>query len=267
MHKLAVVFALLGGALDAQNIKPVPLVGSLTTFSTQIIPLVTIGDGWSQRFVVQNTDDTFPSTLTIKFFTKDGTPMLVSIIGAGPAPSASAFTFNLQAGKSVAFDTVVSNAPLQIGWAYLGSSAGSGNFFGQTIFRKSTPGLPDFMCSMVFGGLGFQQLSTFFDNTSGNITAMGIVTSIQCGVLSCADTVPLVVTVRDISGAVVSQKIVNQKLGTLNWINLGNDYPETIGKLGTFEAKVLNAYSTTLTGVSLEWSGNGAFTIVTPFEK
>jgi hypothetical protein len=257
---------LLTSSLQGESSNATPLVNSLTTFATQIIPLVTVGDGWSQRFVVQNTDTLFPSAVSLKFFTQTGSAMSVQLKGV--ANPGSSFTFNLQVGKTIEFETVVSPLPLQIGWAYLESGvAGSGDFFGQTIFRKQTAGLPDFMCSMVFGGLGFRQLSTFFDNTNGNVTGMGIVTSINCTTLSCAATVPLIATVRDISGTVISQKAITQKLGTLYWMDLATDFPDTRNRMGTFEVTVVNPYTTTLTGVSLEWGGNGAFTIITPFEN
>ena len=74
------------------------------------------------------------------------------------------------------------------------------------------------------------------------------------------------ITVRDISGGVVTQKTISQKQGTLYWMNLGTDFPETNGRSGTFEVQIVDALSTTLAGVSLQFAGNGAFTAITPFE-
>lgn len=241
-----------------------PKVGSSTTFMDKVIPLVTVGDGWSQRIVLQNVDSTYPAVGKITFFAANGDLLMMNMRGIGQS---SLFTFNIPAGRTFVFDTVASSAPLQIGWALLeANSAGLGDLFGQMIFRKQTPGRPDFMCSMVLGRQGFRKISTFFDNTGGNVTGMGIVTSEDCTVFCSDSPASLRVTVRDIAGMVISQKTISQKHGTLYWMNLAIDFPETNRKAGTFEVEVIDAYSTNLTGMSLQFAGNGAFTAITPFE-
>lgn len=52
---------------------------------------------------------------------------------------------------------------------------------------------------------------------------------------------------------------------TLYWIDLAADFPETAGRIGTFTVELVEQFSTTLTGFSLRFAGNGAFTVVTPF--
>jgi len=256
----------LATSLVAQS-KLHPNVSALTTFSDQYVPLVIIGDGWTQRIVLQNVDDKWSSTGQITFYTDKGTPFSVNMKGIG---SFSSFTFNIPQGKTLLFETVPDYNTQRLGWALIqqyttgnssgGDYSGIGDMFGQLIFRKSTLGLPDFMCSMVLGGQAFSKLTTFFDNTGNNYTGMGIITSaITTG------SVDLQVTVRDISGIVVSQKIITQQQKTLYWMNLGVDFPETVGRMGTFEVTPVKPYSTELTGVSLQFSGN-AFTIITPFE-
>ena len=125
------------------------------------------------------------------------------------------------------------------------------------------------MCSLPFGGLGFAKTTTYFDNTNGNLTGMGIVAAEACDVYpySCKASVPLLVTVRDINGTIISQKTISQMPGSLRWMNLAADFPETAGRVGTFEVGVVNAYSVTLNSVSIQFAGNGAFTMVAPFES
>jgi hypothetical protein len=241
-----------------------PHVGSLTTFTDQIIPLIVLGDGWTQRFVLQNVDDTIPSAGTISFFSDTGGPLSVNIKGKGVV---TALPFNLSVGTTTFYETVPSNTPQKLGWASLHlGSGGQGNMFGQTIFRKQTAGLPDFMCSMPFGAVALHKLTTFFDNTGTNYTGMGIVAQDNCASVPCTGSVNLRVTVRDDSGFIVSQKIVSQKQGTLHWMNLGTEYPETNGIAGAFEVDVIDAATTILSGVSLEFAGNGAFTAISTFE-
>jgi hypothetical protein len=77
----------------------------------------------------------------------------------------------------------------------------------------------------------------------------------------------LKVTVSGMDGNVISQKTIQQKAGTLYWMNLIQDFPETAGKRGMFVVDVVNVYDTTLSGFSLQFAPNGAFTAVTPFEN
>lgn len=261
---LAVCVSLLTPlAVRSQPSRAHPSVSSLTTSTVQVVPLVTIGDGWTQRFVLQNVDLVNPSSGTLTFFNSNGGPMAVDMAGIG---SSNQFTFTIEVGRTVIFQTVPNSSPLQIGWASLQlNAAGPGNTFGQIVFRKQSPGLPDFMCSMVLGGLAYTKLSTFFDNTGSNYTGMGIVTC--AGMPVCSGNVNLQVTVRDISGVIVSQKIITQRQGSLYWMNLATDFPETGNRMGTFEVQPLNASTTTLTGISLQFAANGAFTMITPFEN
>jgi hypothetical protein len=125
---------------------------------------------------------------------------------------------------------------------------------------------PDFMCSMVLGGEGFEKLSAFFDNTGGNYTGMGILSSDVCSFSPCQPS-QFKVTVRGLDGSMISQKTISQNRGALYWMNLAVDFPETAGRIGTFTVELLQQYSTTLTGFSLQFSANGAFTVITPFEQ
>ncbi len=265
MKKLLILLTVFVPVLHAQPERLKPRVGSLTTFYEQVIPLVVIGEGWTERFVIQNTDSSLPSIVTISFFTQAGDPMSVNLKGYAPA---SSLTINIPLGTTVALETVPDSGYQRLGWAYVSaSSSGLGDFFGQIIFRKKYPGLPDFMCSMPFGALGFHGVSTFFDNTNGNSTGMGVVTSDNCLLFGCTSIIVLSATVRDISGAIVSTKTFTQRQGTLYWMDLGTDFPETKGRAGTFEVKIVNSFATTLTGVSLQYATNGAFTFITPFEQ
>lgn len=245
-----------------------PKVGAGTTFDDPVIPMVILGDGWTERFVLQNVDSKWSSAGTISFFSADGTPLSVNLKDRG---AFTAFDFNIPSGNTLMIETVPTNGAQRLGWALVqqrGTSSvsndysGIGDMFGQIIFRKSTPGLPDFMCSIVLGAHAYTKLTTFFDNTGGNYTGMGVVTSNS---FRGTGTVDLRVTVRDISGSVVSQKIITRGQRTLYWMNLGVDFPETNGRMGTFEVEAVTTYSTTLTGMSLQFSGN-AFTSITPFE-
>ena len=84
---------------------------------------------------------------------------------------------------------------------------------------------------------------------------------------SCDTAVQLRVTVQNLSGKTISQKTISQKQGVLYWMNLGVDFPETNGIMGMFVVEPVTEFSTTVTGFSLQFAGNGAFTAITPFEN
>jgi hypothetical protein len=122
------------------------------------------------------------------------------------------------------------------------------------------------MTSMVLGSQGFESFVVHFDNTNGNYTGLGILTSSLCGYSFCQSDEPYTVTVLDFSGAVISKKTIQQKEGRLYWMNLGTDFPETNGMAGTFKVES-GSSSGELTGFSLQFAGNGAFTAITPYEN
>lgn len=239
--------------------------GALTTYSTQVVPLVIVGEGWSQRIVIQNVDSDTPAIGTLSFYTKDGDPWQVTLRDKG---TESVFLLNLSPGQTAIFETVVSDAPQTLGWGLVDlTTQGLGDIFGQVVFRKSAEGRPDFMTSHVLGKQGFRSTTTFFDNTSGNYTGMAILTSETCNYSFCQDeTNELIVTVSDLDGNVITRKTITQGYGMLYWMNLGLDFPETNGRIGTFNVRVKESYSINLSAFSLQFAGNGAFTAITPFE-
>lgn len=232
--------------------------------------MVIVGEGWSQKLIFHNVD-TWNSTAKITFYTNTGALFPVEVLNVG---TNSSFTINVPVGKTLVMELATKFFTQQLGCAKIeqyttgptasGDYSGIGDMFGQIVFRKQSPGLPDFMCSLVLGGLGFRKTTTYFDNTNGNFTGMEILTS-DPNSTSTAN-VALRVTVRDINGSVIATKVIQQKHKTLYWFNLGVDFPETINRTGTFEVEVVDTYSTYLSAFSLQFAGNGAFTIITPFE-
>jgi hypothetical protein len=69
--------------LAAQTPHLSPRIGDLTTFYNQFIPLLTIGDGWSQKFVLQNVDSSAPALGFIKFYDQTGASLAINIKGVG----------------------------------------------------------------------------------------------------------------------------------------------------------------------------------------
>ncbi len=253
---VAAIIAVTGFAQQRGN------VGALTTWSTKVVPLVIIGEGWSQKIILNNVDDT-PAIGTLNFYTKDGQPWNVQLTNG----SGSTFLVNVAPGATQIFETTVKQDVQVLGWAVIDqTSQGLGDVLGQTVFRKQSPGRPDLMTSMVLGDEGYESMSVHFDNTNGNYTGLGILTPYICTFSFCQGDEQYVVTVLDLNGGVVSKKTILQKRGRLYWMNLGVDFPETNGIAGTFKVEP-GPSATYVTGFSLQFAGNGAFTAITPFEN
>lgn len=262
MFRSIALVALLATAGLAQ---PQPNVGALTTYYTKVVPLVIVGEGWSQKIILNNVD-TEQAIGTLNFYTKDGQPWTVQLTGG----SGSTFLVNIAPGGTQIFETVARQDTQVLGWALIDQTTqGLGDVLGQTVFRKQSPGRADLMTSMVLGDRGFDEFSVHFDNTGGNYTGLGIVSSTACTTLSssCQTDELYIVTIKDLNGAVISTKNLFQKRGRLNWMNLGDSFPETNGRAGTFNIKAGPSNLTYLTGFSLQFAGNGAFTAITPYEN
>ncbi len=156
LKNLAMTILVAGTALAQLR----PRVSAVTTFYTQVVPLVIIGEGWSQRIVLTDVDNSNVAAGTVQFYTQAGQPWTVNLTNG---EQNSIFAFSLQPGQTVIFETGVQQSPQILGWALIEeTTSGVADLFGQTIFRKQRPGLPDFMSSMVLRGQAFQTLTVFF---------------------------------------------------------------------------------------------------------
>ena len=49
-------------------------IGPISTTYEQVLPLLIVGEGWSQTLVIQNVDDDRPSIGILSFYTRAGKP-------------------------------------------------------------------------------------------------------------------------------------------------------------------------------------------------
>ena len=70
-------------------------------------------------------------------------------------------------------------------------------------------------------------------------------------------------------GNAFEETTTTQAHQTLHWFSLTVDHPETAGRLGNLEASSCDAGSefVELVAFSLQFAPNGAFTVVTPYER
>lgn len=126
-------------------------------------------------------------------------------------------------------------------------------------------GRPDLMTAVPFSDDSYEGFRVFFDHTDGKYHGVGIINSSLCRFPPCRD-VQVRIRVRGTDGAVVSDKTRTIRPGSLTWFSLAAEYPETIGRTGVFEVTPVDSFSAALSGFSLQFTPNGAFTAVSAFE-
>ena len=227
------------------------------------VPLVVVGDGWSQQIVIQNLDEEEAITGTLKFFTEGGDPWPVELVGRGTADT---FFVTLFPGQMAMYETVPKFNTLLIGYAHIDTDCCPRSLI-QTIFRRQETNRPDFMTSMAIEEDSFRSVHLLFDNRGGKFAGVGILTTRSCFSFSCETVMDL--TFRDEFGNVIVQDRKTQRNGTLWWFSLSVEYPQVIGKVGSMEVTSGDPESEFLfaVGVSLQFAPNGAFTAVTAAER
>ena len=227
------------------------------------VPLVIIGEGWSQQIVIQNVDEEDSVAGTLKFFTAQGEPWRVELIGRGKADT---FFVTLLPSQMVVYETVVSFDPQILGYAHIDTDCCPRSLI-QTIFRRQEASRPDFMTSLVIGEDSFRAVHLMFDNRGGKFAGVGILTTGSCFSFSCETVMDLVF--RDEQGNVILQDRRTQRNRTLWWFSLSAEYPQLVGMLGSLEVKSGDPEREFLSGVgfSLQFAPNGAFTAVTTAER
>lgn len=111
-----------------------PRVGSLTTYSNQVVPLVIVGEGWSQQIVVSNVSSRSEAvTGTLKFFTREGKPWEVELRDRAKA---STFLINIPTGGIAIYETITRDHEQILGWALLELTSSSGDCLTQSLWRQ-----------------------------------------------------------------------------------------------------------------------------------
>lgn len=232
--------------------------------SGKYVPLVILGEGWTQQIIVQNSGDE-PVTGTVKFFTSTGEPWRVPLQGRGTNES---FFVTLNPGAIAVYETVVSFGGQQLGFAYINLS-GYSDTAAQTIYRKQSPGRPDLLTSLPVGSDSLESSHLFFDNRNGNFAGVGILATDSCYSFGCETKFRI--RLRDDQGNTFSERIVTRRNQTLWWFSLTAEFPESNGRLGSLEildGDDSDTYNyTDAVSFALQFTANGAFTAVTSLER
>ena len=254
---LLFVLSALGADSGRKNIGPIS-----TTYE-QIVPLVIIGEGWSQSIVIQNVDDETPAVGIMTFYTRLGEPWQVDLEGQGKTDRV---LINLNPGQAMVVKTVEYFHYQELGWAHIDLDLdGLGDILCQTLYRKRQEARPDLMTSVVLSRSAYDRMSLYFDNTDGKYAGVGILHSDLCS--WCGDKPEFRIRITDLSGNQIAETTRALDYGELWWLSLVYDFPETIGKRGILHAEPVEEYSGKVSGFSLQFTPNGAFTAIAGFEN
>jgi hypothetical protein len=222
------------------------------TIGPSVQPMIIIGEGWSQKFTVINTDyySGDPTVGTLRFYTSAGRPWLLPL---RDRTAVDHIDFNLKSGEMLTFETVVSNNAQTLGWALLDLVSDTNNwglYHAFTVYRKQTAGQPDLMTSVAFvDGLEDEWIIPF-DNTGGKYPGVAIVNT------SSTSTTSFVLNVVDTTGKTL--RTFTKRVSPLNlaWFSLVAEYPELAAAQGQIKMTGGLFSSAVLT---LEFAPNGAF--------
>jgi hypothetical protein len=251
---ISVVAAAMALPVSAQ-IKLRPKTSQYTV-GPSVQPLIIIGEGWSQQFVIVNVDyyDGAPTVGTLSFFTADGNPWMLPLQGLG---SVDHVAVNLSSGQMMMLQTQVSFGPQQLGWASFDLAQDTnqwGIYNAYTIFRNQQSGRPDLMTTAGFvEGLQDEWILPF-DNTGGKYPGIGVVNT---GSLSQSETYTL--RVYDLSDSLLKTIVKTVQPFSLTWFSLIDENPDLVERRG--QIKVTGGFLDSAV-FTLQFTPNGAFTNV-----
>lgn len=228
------------------------------------VPLVIVGEGWSQQIAIQNLDSEEDIAGTLKFFTAQGEAWPVELVGHGKSDT---FFVTLRPHQFVIYETVAKFEPQSLGYAHIDADCCPRSHI-QTIFRRQETGRPDLMTSLPIGDYGLNAVHVLFDNRGGKYAGVGILNTASCYSFSCETEMELIF--RDERGNVILRDRKTRRNRTLWWFSLSAEYPQVVGITGSLEVKSgatgSGSQYISAVGFSLQFAPNGAFTAVTTAE-
>jgi hypothetical protein len=220
-------------------------------------PLVIIGEGWSQRFVIQNVGEykKIPFKGTLRFFTQLGQPWSIDIVGRGQV---SSIPLDIPVFGSLTIETVVMQFRQQLGWAMIQveEDLDDRNYIhAQTIFRRQEPGRPDLMTAAPMSDIFTDDSVMYFDNTEGKSTGLAVLNSR----IGSTSSLNFTMTFYGEDGQPFHRVTRQFRSGEMWWIDMANQFPATANRKGQV---VIQGGFGDSQAFSLQFTPNGAFTAI-----
>lgn len=223
MYRGAGILLLLAGSLLGEG----PGRNFVSTeFGDSILPQVADGGGWSTRITLLNMESE-PARYTLFFYTPNGLPWLVPLVGQSAAASVSG---TIPVGGSVFLETANPPGQTSTGWAQLQTEqavAGMGVFQASWLADRPEAVVP-------FANQYDQHLYMPFDNRNGYVTSLAFANPSEYV------SVTFTLEFRDTSGRLLLLEPPRLTLPPRQKIALetSKEYGATQGKNGVIEVKV-----------------------------
>lgn len=232
-----------------------PRKDSQYTVGSSLQPLVILGEGWSQQFVIVNVSyySPEPTVGTLAFY-REGQPWRVPIKGRG---TVDRINLVIPPGGIVMLETEVSNGQQVLGWAdfdLVDDTDQWGIYRAYTVFRKQTPGQPDLMTSVPFAESLEDEWVIPMDLADGKYPGIGIVNT------STFSSGTYTFEVYDLNGTRIKTFSKTVRARSLSWFSLVGEHPDLAGRQGQIKVSGGPVYSSAV--FSLQFAGNGAFTAI-----
>jgi Putative Ig domain len=248
-----------GGNIATQQFSLTVAPAATLVSHAGVISQVAAGQGWDTTIYLVNTSSSTINSAIIAFHGDTGSPLFLAVTtsqqGYSQAITASSLTFVMNPATTIVIHTAASQtAALQQGWADIAATAGVGSY---AIFRQTLPN------GVVAEGTSAQQ-SSFqpslimpFDNTSNNVTTVGLVS------LSTAP-VTIAATIWDENGNPIGGPAPIVMLSPLGHtaFSIPAQFPATNGKRGF--VRFDNSNTDGLSGIGFSFGSllGGSFTSV-----
>lgn len=215
------------------------------TPTSKILPQFVFGGGFYTAIYLHNTT-TGATTVNLKFYANDGSPLSVPSLGG------SAATANLPAGGTALLEAPNSGG-LQQGWAQIDLPDG---VVGYGVFRQSIAGRGDQEAVVPFSSADTKSSTLIFDDTSGLKTAIAIANPTTSGVTAATRA-------NANNGVVLGTTNIGLLSHAKTAANLEAVLPSMAGQRGSVEFTVATGAASVL---GLRFGGE-AFTSVPAFES
>ncbi len=224
------------------------LLPSMAQGGSLTVPQVVDGTTWKTTFTVYSRSAR-TAQVSIQFYTDNGLPLTLPIVGLGPVNSVQA---GLGPFDSATFETEGTGGTLLVGWAQVDSENEVG---GVAVFRQRVPGQQDTEAAVPFTAPAASLISSF-DNTGGFVTGIAMVNN-------GFGPVTLNVGFTAEGGQSLGARVITLNPRNHTSFVLADRFPEVAGKRGTMQISGATNQVTvegSITLLGLRFNPRGSFT-------
>jgi hypothetical protein len=223
--------------------------------STAVQPVVVFGDGWQQKFIIQNVGAYLKQDLklTLEFYRSDGKPWSIETKDHGTVDK---IPLTIPVFGLATIETALSFGPNETGWMKIvtvpySQDEGRNYFHAQTILKRVSTDRPDsVMVAQLWTG-GFSDDSvTHFDLQDGNKLDLTILNSYEPTSFTKQDTITIMLYDEDGQPFARKTKAI-QRLQSVTF-SLADEFPAALDRRGSI---VIDGYDVSVFAILTSSTG------------